>query len=88
MQSYAIALDSCYMFPKKMLNMKLKMILIVFMLSAYIIPELNNLESKQMMNLINCLVCNIIKFFFICLWGGKCFTSLLALELVPLELLE
>ena len=30
-ENYAIALDSCYLFTKKMLNMKLNMILIVLM---------------------------------------------------------
>ena len=35
-ENYSVALDSCYLFNKKMLNMKLNMILIVLMEFAYI----------------------------------------------------
>ena len=54
----AIALDSCYLFTKKILNIELNMILIVFMEFAYIkiflnftVDLMNTLQFKQVMNL-------------------------------------
>ena len=62
------------MFTNKMLNMELNMILTVLMEFACIrhsgILErfsMNTLQFKQIMDLTNRLVCNIIRFFVICL---------------------
>ena len=38
--------------------------------------SMNTLKFKHVISLTNCLVGNIIKFRFICLWGGKFCTSL------------
>ena len=58
--NYAVALDSCYLFTTKMLNMELNMILIVLM-KTLDIPEIystanlmNTLQFKLMMNLTVC----------------------------------
>ena len=51
-QNYANALDSCYIFTKKLLNMELTMLLIVLMKFAYIIdiPELYSRFSECLAN--------------------------------------
>ena len=56
--NYAIALDSCYLFTKKMLYMELSMILIVLETLGTFLKFtgnlMNTLQFKQMMNLTVC----------------------------------
>ena len=57
-ENYAIALDSCYLFTKKMLYMELSMILIVLETLETFLKFtgnlMNTLQFKQMMNLTVC----------------------------------
>ena len=55
-ENYTIALESCYLFVKEMLRMKLNMILIVLMVFLYIrhsliLQQMKTLQLKYTMNL-------------------------------------
>ena len=68
-QNYAVALDSCYMFTKKNVEHGIKHDIYsaygVYINNTFLnfkAVSMNTLQFKQMMNLTNRLVCNIIMF--------------------------
>ena len=86
-QNYAITLERCYLFTKKMSNMELKMILIVLMEFAYIrnswtLPQIWWIPCILLVNNVfeSLLVRNIIRFFFISIWEAIFLQDLMALE--------
>ena len=85
-ENYAIALNSCCISTKKMLNMELNIMLIVLMEFAYIIdiPTLYSTFNEYLAILADdefdsLLVCHIVRLFFIYLWGHKVTNFLQAL---------
>ena len=79
-KNYVITVDSCYLFIKKMLTMELNLILILLMRFGNFRHSWNlqqiwwipcNLSRLKIR--FGLLVCNTLRFFFICLWEKQYF---------------
>ena len=80
-ENYAITVvESCYLFTKKMLKMELNLILILLMRFGNIRYSWNlqqiwwiHCNLSRLRISFGLLVCNTIRFFFICLWKNQYF---------------
>ena len=79
-ENYAVALNSCYLFIEHEIENDADSaaygVCIQYTFLKFTAISMNTLQFKQRMNLTMCLVCNIIKLFFIFLWEDKLLMSL------------